>query len=149
MRRSAETPLRNKERETIMLFEILKRSPRPVVSLLTPASGQGYALPMSGLIGYMRGTPMQESATAGQAELADGTKPFAGFMTRDSQALGPVLGMTKILTGAAWLVVAAFTSPPPMRQNQPICRSCAGYLRPGVRGLQRCVWSDRPPAAAR
>ena len=92
MRRSAETPLRNKERETIMLFELLKRSPRPVVSLLTPASGQGYALPMSGLIGYMRGTPMQESATAGQAELADGSKPFAGFMTRDSQGGGGVLG---------------------------------------------------------
>ena len=76
-----------------MLFEILRRSPRPVVSLLTPASGQGYAL-ANGLIGYARGTPMQESATAGQAELADGTKPFAGFMTRDSQAGGPVLGDT-------------------------------------------------------
>ena len=75
-----------------MLFEITKRSPRPVVSLLTPASGQGYALTAgSGLIGYMRGTPMQESATPGQAELADGTKPFAGFLTRDSQAGGATL----------------------------------------------------------
>ena len=74
-----------------MLFEILKRSPRPVVSLLTPASGAGYTLP-NGLTGYLRGTPMQESATAGQAELADGTKPFAGFLTRDSQAGGPSLG---------------------------------------------------------
>ena len=77
-----------------MYFEILRRSPRPVVSLLTPPSGQGYLLPATNnsLLGYVRGTAMQESAVPGQAELADGSKPFAGFMTRDSQATGAVLG---------------------------------------------------------
>lgn len=35
---------------------------------------------------------MQESSTAGQAELADGSAPFVGFQTRDSQVGGPVLG---------------------------------------------------------
>jgi hypothetical protein len=64
----------------MFLFEITKKSPRPVNTLLTPA------------VPAVRGTPMQESATAGQAELADGTKPFAGFMTRASQVGGPVLG---------------------------------------------------------
>ena len=63
-----------------MLFEITKKSPRPVNSLLTPATAA------------IRGIPMQESATAGTAELADGTKPFAGFMTRPSVVGGPVLG---------------------------------------------------------
>jgi hypothetical protein len=62
------------------LFEITRRSSRPVRSLLTPATA------------YPRGTAMQESATAGTAELADGTKPFAGFMTRASKVGGPDLG---------------------------------------------------------
>lgn len=35
---------------------------------------------------------MQESATAGLAELADGSKPFAGFLTRNTVVGGPVLG---------------------------------------------------------
>jgi hypothetical protein len=34
---------------------------------------------------------MQESATAGVAELADGTKPFAGFLTRNTVVGGPAL----------------------------------------------------------
>jgi hypothetical protein len=63
-----------------MLFNITKRSPRPVNSLLTPATAA------------IRGIAMQESATAGTAELADGTKVFAGFMTRPSQVGGPALG---------------------------------------------------------
>ena len=73
------------------LFEIIRKTPRPVVSLKTPASDAGYTL-SNGLTGYLRGTPMQESATPGQAELADGTKPFVGFQARDSQAGGPTLG---------------------------------------------------------
>lgn len=63
-----------------MLFNINKRSPRPVNSLLTAAAAA------------VRGVAFQESATAGTAELADGTKPIAGFMTRDSVVGGPVLG---------------------------------------------------------
>ena len=43
-------------------------------------------------LGYVRDTAMQESAVPGQAERADGSKPFAGFITRDSQATGAVLG---------------------------------------------------------
>lgn len=62
------------------LFEITRRSPLPVRSLVTPASPA------------TRGQAFQESATAGTAELADGTKPFAGFITRNSQVGGPVLG---------------------------------------------------------
>lgn len=62
------------------LFEITKRSPLPVNSYICPATA------------YVRGTAMQESATAGTAELADGTKPFGGFMTRNSQVGGPSLG---------------------------------------------------------
>ena len=58
----------------MLLFTITKRSPLPVNTLLTPASPA------------VRYTAMQESATAGQAELADGTKVFAGFQTRASAA---------------------------------------------------------------
>jgi hypothetical protein len=61
-------------------FEITKRSPRPTTSLLTPAAA------------CVRGQPLQESAVAGQAELADGSKPFAGWLTRVSQVGGPALG---------------------------------------------------------
>jgi hypothetical protein len=64
----------------ILLFNITKRSPRPVNSLITPATG------------YPLGTAMQESATAGTAELADGSKAYAGFQTRLSQVGGPALG---------------------------------------------------------
>jgi hypothetical protein len=62
------------------LFVITKRSPRPVNSLTSPAAAA------------VRGVAMQESATAGVAELADGSKPFAGFLTRNTQVGGPVLG---------------------------------------------------------
>ena len=50
-------------------FEILIRGPRPNVSLLLPSGAKA------------RGLAFQESATAGLAELADGTKPYAGFVT--------------------------------------------------------------------
>lgn len=62
------------------LFEITRRSPRPVRSGLTPAAAA------------IRGIAMQESAVAGTMELADGSKPFAGFMTRPTVVGGPVLG---------------------------------------------------------
>ena len=58
----------------MLKFVITKRSPLPVNTLLTPASAA------------VRGAAMQESATAGTAELADGTKVFAGFQTRASAA---------------------------------------------------------------
>lgn len=64
----------------MLLFTITKRSPLPVNSLLTPA------------VAAVKGAAMQESATAGTAELADGTKVFAGFQTRASAVDGPVLG---------------------------------------------------------
>src|ERR1035437_4527473 len=63
-----------------LLHNILKRSPRPVNSLLTPA------------VAALRGVAMQESAIAGTAELADGSKPFAGFQTRPSLVGGPTVG---------------------------------------------------------
>ncbi len=63
------------------IFEITRRSPRPVNMLLSPLA-----------TAYPRGTALQESATAGTAELADGSKPFAGFLTRDTVVGGPVLG---------------------------------------------------------
>ena len=52
------------------LFEILRRGVRQNKSLIVPSVAQ----PM--------GMAFQESATAGTAELADSTKPFAGFVTR-------------------------------------------------------------------
>ena len=64
----------------MLMFTITKRSPLPVNSLLTPSAAA------------VRYTAMQESATAGTAELADGTKIFAGFQTRASQVGGPILG---------------------------------------------------------
>jgi hypothetical protein len=62
------------------LFEITLRSPLPVISLVTAAAAT------------IRGVAFQESAVAGVAELADGSKPFAGFITRNSQVGGPALG---------------------------------------------------------
>ncbi len=63
------------------LFEITKKSPRPVNTLLTPTAAA------------VRGMAMMESATTpGQAVLADGTAPIRGFQTRDSKVGGPDLG---------------------------------------------------------
>src|SRR5688572_2226862 len=53
------------------LFEITRRGSRQPRSLIVPA----VARPM--------GTAFQESATAGTAELADGTKPSTQFVQRD------------------------------------------------------------------
>lgn len=53
------------------LFEILRRGQRQSESLLLPNA----VAPL--------GRAFQESATAGTAELADGTKPIAGFVTRE------------------------------------------------------------------
>lgn len=63
-------------------FEITKRSPRPYKSLLTAADAAA-----------LRGIAfMEDAATAGSAKLADGSVPFAGFITRPVQVGGPVLG---------------------------------------------------------
>jgi hypothetical protein len=52
-------------------FEILRRGSRQTnISLVLPAAAA------------LEGIAFQESATAGTAELADSTKPFAGFVTR-------------------------------------------------------------------
>ncbi len=56
------------------LHEIKLRSPRPNVSLTLPATAAG------------KGLAFQESDTPGTAELADGTRPIVGFLTRDSKS---------------------------------------------------------------
>lgn len=63
------------------LMEITKRSPLPYNSLVAPtgASGKGVAY-------------MEDPATAGNAILADGTKPAAGFVTRPIVSGGQTLG---------------------------------------------------------
>lgn len=61
-------------------FEITKRSPRPYRTFVTPDADA------------LRGIAFQESATAGTAELADGTKPYDGFVTRKVLQGGPTLG---------------------------------------------------------
>lgn len=61
-------------------FEILKRSPRPNVSLKSPVANA------------LRGIAFQESATPNVAELADGTISFQGFVTRPVKIGGPDLG---------------------------------------------------------
>lgn len=60
-------------------FEIVRSSPREHRNLTAPA---GAALV---------GTAYQESAVGGVAELADGTKPLAGFVTRGISVSGPSL----------------------------------------------------------
>lgn len=62
------------------LFEILRRSERPNYSLNAPSGADA-----------ARGIAFQESATAGTAELADGTVPIAGFVTRQVLITGPIL----------------------------------------------------------
>lgn len=62
------------------LFEIIRSHRNRNISLLTPVAAA------------MRGQAYQESATAGTAELADGTKPLTGFVTRDVVVGGPTLG---------------------------------------------------------
>ncbi len=52
------------------LFEITRRGSKQNRSLIVPAVAKPF------------GTAFQESAIAGTAELADGTKPFDGFVTR-------------------------------------------------------------------
>lgn len=61
-------------------FLNLRSSPSKRRSLLTPNAAA------------LRGNFFQESATAGTAEVADGSKPLAGFVTRDVVVGGPVLG---------------------------------------------------------
>ncbi len=64
------------------LHEITRRAPGKNISLLTPAIAAA----------ALRGVMFQESATAGIAELADGTRMIAGHVTRDVNIGGPVLG---------------------------------------------------------
>ena len=62
-------------------FEIVKRSPHPMKSLLLPsgaAATRGVAY-------------MEDTATPGSAKLADGTVPIAGFVTRPVLVGGPTL----------------------------------------------------------
>jgi len=61
------------------LFEITKRSEQQNSSLTTPVAAA------------VVGLAFQESAVAGAAELADGTKPFIGFVTRAVQVGGPTV----------------------------------------------------------
>jgi hypothetical protein len=64
-----------------MLHNITKRSPRTTNSLNTPAAAA------------VRGVAMiEDPANPGNAKLADGSKPYAGFQTRDSVVGGPALG---------------------------------------------------------
>lgn len=62
------------------LFEISRPGPGRHISLILPAGAA------------VRGLAYQESATAGTAELADGTKPIVGFSTREVKVDGPALG---------------------------------------------------------
>ena len=62
------------------LHEITKRANRPNRSLILPAADAA------------RGVAFQESSTSGTAELADGTLPIVGFVTRQTLITGPVLG---------------------------------------------------------
>ena len=60
-------------------FEIKLRSSRFPNSLLTPNANA------------VRGLAFQESDTAGTAELANGLKPFVGFLTRQVKVGGPTM----------------------------------------------------------
>ena len=62
------------------LFEITKRSPLPYKSLVAPtgSSGRGIAY-------------IEDPANPGNAILADGSEPIAGFVTRNILAGGPTL----------------------------------------------------------
>jgi hypothetical protein len=62
-------------------FDIIRTSPKRLVSLTTPA------------VAALRGIAFQDSggATVGTAELADGLKPLAGFLTREVKVGGPTL----------------------------------------------------------
>jgi hypothetical protein len=60
------------------LFEITKRSRRVNYAMQTPNPGTA-----AGTIDFARGIAFQESATAGVAELANGTNTSIGFITRD------------------------------------------------------------------
>ena len=62
-------------------FEIVKRSPHPMKSLLLPAAAAA-----------TRGVAyMEDTATPGSAKLADGTVPIAGFVTRPVLIGGPTI----------------------------------------------------------
>ena len=63
------------------LFEITKRSPLPYVSLVAPTGAKGRG------IAYI-----EDNTNPGNAILADGSKPIAGFITRPIKAGGPDLG---------------------------------------------------------
>ncbi|HEX3800260.1 MAG TPA: hypothetical protein VH413_16310 [Verrucomicrobiae bacterium] len=102
-------------------FEIRRRSPMPLITLVTP-TGTGYPI----------GTAMQESATAGTAELADGTKVFAGFMTRQSIVGGPTLG-DDIFPGRLQLGVAA-GDPDSFERGEEIECEGASYVDAGITG---------------
>jgi hypothetical protein len=69
-------------------FEITKRSLVPYNALTTPTPDAGLA---AGTVVNERGVAFQFSATDGQAELADGTKAFAGFLTRRTKVNGASL----------------------------------------------------------
>jgi hypothetical protein len=69
-------------------FEITKRSFVPYNSLTTPAPSGSLA---AGTVVNERGVAFQFGSTDGQAELADGTKAFAGFLARRTKVNGPSL----------------------------------------------------------
>ena len=69
-------------------FEITKRSLVPYNSLTTPAPSGSLA---TGTVVNERGVAFQFGSTDGQAELADGTKAFGGFLSRRTKVGGPSL----------------------------------------------------------
>ncbi|HEV2330568.1 MAG TPA: hypothetical protein VGY56_17445 [Verrucomicrobiae bacterium] len=70
------------------LFEITKRSFVPFNSLTTPQPDASLA---TGTVVNPRGVAFQFDSTDGQAVMADGTKAFAGFITRYTKVDGPTL----------------------------------------------------------
>lgn len=62
------------------LFEVLKRSPLPYRSLVAPTGSKGRGIAF-----------IEDTANPGKAILADGSQPFAGFVTRPIKAGGPDL----------------------------------------------------------
>jgi hypothetical protein len=59
--------------------EITRQSPSRNISLKSPGTA------------YPRGTAMQTADNGTDMELCDGTKPYAGFLTRETVVGGPVL----------------------------------------------------------
>ncbi len=69
-------------------FDITKRSLVPLNSLTTPTPDGSL---VAGTVVNERGVAFQFNSTDGQAVLADGTKAFAGFLTRRTKVGGPSL----------------------------------------------------------